>query len=100
MTWTVLHRLLSIQHKMRLRKWPREWCALTDYKRVGVAEATQARRMAGASLDLTTEHLYYGDTERFTCEGKVIAVEEVPLKDGSLSTALILDRTVMHPQGG
>ena len=53
-----------------------------------------------SSLDLSTEHLYYHDTELFTCEGKVIAEEEVALKDGSQSLGIVLDRTVMHPQGG
>ena len=49
---------------------------------------------------LSTVHLYYDDTELFTCEGKVIGQEEVTTKDGKKQLCLILDRTVMHPQGG
>lgn len=54
--------------------------------------------MASAE-DLSTVHLYYEDTALFTCEAKVVRVEEVEGKDGK-QLCLILDRTVMHPQGG
>lgn len=56
--------------------------------------------MATSSGDLSTVHLYYDDTEQFTCEAKVIAQEELEKKDGGKQLCLILDRTVMHPQGG
>jgi len=81
-------------------KWPREWCALITV--AGQRPNTFCKRRMAASfdMDLSTAHLYYGDTELFTSEGKLIAEEEVPLKDGGVSTSLILDRTVMHPQGG
>ena len=54
-----------------------------------------------ASLDdLKTAHLYYDDTALFTCEASVLKQEELEGKDGTKQLCLILDRTVMHPQGG
>lgn len=50
--------------------------------------------------DLSTVHLYYEDTEQFTCEARLLKQEDVVSKDKSPQFALILDRTVMHPQGG
>lgn len=60
---------------------------------------------AGAD-SLVTKHLYYDDTELFSCTGTVVAQYE--LKEESKSGArddqqqhtLVLDETVMHPQGG
>lgn len=50
--------------------------------------------------DLKTVHLYYDDTEMFTCEAILAGHEEIPSKDGGKQLCLILDKTVMHPQGG
>ncbi len=50
--------------------------------------------------DLSTLHLYYEDTELFSCEAKVIGQEEIVGKTGERQICLVLDRTVMHPQGG
>ena len=47
-----------------------------------------------------TVHLYYEDTSLFTCEAKILLQEELEAKDGEKHISLILDRTVMHPQGG
>lgn len=51
------------------------------------------------ATSLNTIHLYYDDTEQFTCEASVIGKETVT-KDGKKEECLILNRTVMHPQGG
>lgn len=48
---------------------------------------------------LSTDHLYYEDTSLFTCEAKILQQVEVEGKGGK-ELCLILDRTVMHPQGG
>lgn len=59
--------------------------------------------MAAASSDkgspgsLVTKHLYYDDTELFSNVGKVIA-QYAGSKEGQ--TVIVLDQTVMHPQGG
>lgn len=50
--------------------------------------------------ELRTTHLYYDDTELFSCEARVLAQEELEGKGGEKQLCLILDRTVMHPQGG
>ena len=49
---------------------------------------------------LSTVHLYYDDTELFTCEAKLLQQEEAATKGKGAHLSLILDRTVMHPQGG
>ena len=49
---------------------------------------------------LSTVHLYYEDTEQFTCEARLLKQEDAASKDKNSQFALILDRTVMHPQGG
>ena len=56
--------------------------------------------MASPDTELSTVHLYYEDTEQFSCEAKVVAQLELEKKDGSKELCLVLDRTVMHPQGG
>ena len=57
--------------------------------------------MMATTQDLRTVHLYYDDTENFTCEGcKVLVQDEVVRKDGEQTFGLVLDTTVMHPQGG
>ena len=48
---------------------------------------------------LTTEHLYYDDTELFSCTAHVTRQWNTEV-DGEKRTILVLDRTVMHPQGG
>ena len=52
--------------------------------------------------EVSTVHLYYGDTALFTCEAKILQQEELEPKDGvdGKQFCLVLDRTVMHPQGG
>lgn len=49
--------------------------------------------------NFVTEHLYYTDTELCTCQGKVIGVRLIEFQ-GESRKAIILDQTVMHPQGG
>ena len=48
---------------------------------------------------LSTVHLYYDDTELYTNTGHVIGEWDTELNGGK-QTCLVLDRTVMHPQGG
>ena len=48
---------------------------------------------------LVTEHLYYTDTELCECKGKVIGARLIEFQ-GETRNAIILDQTVMHPQGG
>ena len=52
-----------------------------------------------AGGDLKTVHLYYDDTEKFSCDSKVELLEE-DIRNGKHTPSLVLDRTVMHPQGG
>ena len=56
--------------------------------------------MASDLEDLKTDHLYYADTALFTCEAKVLRQEELEAARDGRQISLILDRTVMHPQGG
>ena len=49
--------------------------------------------------DFVTEHLYYNDTELCECKGKVIGARLIEFQ-GESRNAIILDQTVMHPQGG
>lgn len=49
--------------------------------------------------DFVTEHLYYTDTELCESKGKVIGVRLIEFQ-GESRNAIILDQTVMHPQGG
>ena len=48
---------------------------------------------------LSTTHLYYADTELFSNTAKVIGEHSVEV-NGSQLLAIVLDQTVMHPQGG
>lgn len=48
---------------------------------------------------LTTVHLYYDDTELFSCTAHVTGQWETEI-DGNKRTVLVLDQTIMHPQGG
>ena len=48
---------------------------------------------------LSTNHLYYANTEVFSNVAKVIGEHTVEINGGQL-TAVVLDETVMHPQGG
>lgn len=52
-----------------------------------------------AAEGLTTVHLYYDDTELFTNTAHVTGQWETEM-NGEKRTCLVLDRTVMHPQGG
>lgn len=55
---------------------------------------------SGSSAEsLSTEHLYYDDTELYTNTGRVTAEWETET-NGEKMISLVLDRTVMHPQGG
>lgn len=62
-------------------------------------EKGQDCAISNGSSDLTTTHLYYADTYLFSNNARVVAIEEVEL-NGVKLTALVLDQTVMHPQGG
>jgi len=53
----------------------------------------------GVKDDFVTEHLYYTDTELCECKGKVIGARLIEFQ-GESRNAIILDQTVMHPQGG
>ena len=46
-----------------------------------------------------TEHLYYNDTELCECKGKIIGARLIEFQ-GESRNVIILDQTVMHPQGG
>ena len=48
---------------------------------------------------LSTIHLYYKDTYLFTNTAKVLSVSDADV-DGKIRTTVVLDQTVMHPQGG
>ena len=48
---------------------------------------------------LSTEHLYYEDTELYTNTGHVTGQWDTEM-NGEKRTCIVLDRTVMHPQGG
>ena len=48
---------------------------------------------------LSTVHLYYDDTELFSNTSKLTAELEIE-SNGEKQLVLVLDRTVMHPQGG
>ena len=52
-----------------------------------------------AAEALTTEHLYYEDTELYSSTGRVIGQWETEM-NGEKRVCLVLDRTIMHPQGG
>ena len=55
---------------------------------------------AGAD-SLVTKHLYYDDTELFSCTGTVVAQYKPAARDDQQQQCvLVLDETVMHPQGG
>ena len=49
---------------------------------------------------LSTRHLYYSDTELYSNTAKVTSVHEVETGSGEKKIAVVLDETVMHPQGG
>lgn len=53
--------------------------------------------VAPLAASLVTKHLYYNDTELFSCTGRVIA-QYAASQEGR--EVIVLDRTVMHPQGG
>ena len=59
-------------------------------------EAGASERAAGA---VSTTHLYYADTELFSNAARVIGEHSVEV-NGSQLLAVVLDQTVMHPQGG
>ena len=60
---------------------------------VGTATSTDS------ACPLTTVHLYYDDTYLFRNTAKILAVRDTEV-DGVIRTIVILDQTVMHPQGG
>lgn len=58
-----------------------------------MATASQA---ASLSSFYSTAHLYYDDTYLFSCTAKVVSIYE----GDDNKTVIVLDQTVMHPQGG
>lgn len=52
-----------------------------------------------AESGLSTTHLYYADTELLSNVAKVIGEHTVEFNGGQL-VAVVLNETVMHPQGG
>ena len=52
-----------------------------------------------SSEGLSTNHLYYSDTYLFSCSGKLLNQSERE-QNGETLTVIVLDQTVMHPQGG
>lgn len=69
---------------------------LIDPTRIDLMAAVSALPAIAAS-SLLTQHLYYDDTELFSSVGRVIS-QYAATKDGQ--EVLVLDQTVMHPQGG
>ena len=69
-------------------------CAESALMAGGEGESAQATARA-----LATEHLYYEDTELFSCTAHVSGQWETEV-NGEKRTVVVLDRTVMHPQGG
>jgi len=53
----------------------------------------------GPKDEFITEHLYYADTELCECKAKVTGARLMEFK-GESRHVIILDQTVMHPQGG
>ena len=53
----------------------------------------------GAKDDFVTEHLYYTDTELCECKAKVTGVRLMEFQ-GESRHVIVVDQTVMHPQGG
>ena len=53
----------------------------------------------GTKDELITEHLYYADTELCECKAKVTGVRLMEYQ-GESRHVIIVDQTVMHPQGG
>ena len=49
--------------------------------------------------ELATVHLYYNDTELYSCTAHVVGQWEMEM-NGEARKILILDQTVMHSQGG
>ncbi|XP_003385755.1 PREDICTED: uncharacterized protein LOC100631819 [Amphimedon queenslandica] len=47
----------------------------------------------------STIHLYYDDTYQFSCRGNVLGIYETQF-NGEERSIVVLDQTVMHPQGG
>ena len=47
----------------------------------------------------TTIHLYYDDTYLFSSMGKVLGIYDIQF-NGENKDVVVLDQTVMHPQGG
>ena len=62
-------------------------------------EVAISERAATCASALNTTHLYYTDTELFSNNAKVIDEHAVEV-NGSQLSAVVLDQTVMHPQGG
>lgn len=54
---------------------------------------------ASCADGLATNHLYYDDTYLFSCNGTVLAQYGTE-HNGETMTVLVLNQTVMHPQGG
>ena len=80
----------------------RALCSLLQFRSFALAVSCRdLLAMATSTLasPFTTVPLYYGDTYLFKNTAKVLAVNDTEV-DGKTRTAVILDQTVMHPQGG
>ena len=64
-----------------------------------MAEVSGDQVAAPSASPLTTVHLYYNDTYLFRNTAKVLAVSETEM-DEKKQISVVLDQTVMHPQGG
>lgn len=62
-------------------------------------EENGATPSQSSAESLSTEHLYYDDTELYTNTGHVTAEWDTEM-NGEKQISLVLDQTVMHPQGG
>ena len=64
-----------------------------------MAEVSGDQVAAPSVSPITTVHLYYKDTYLFRNTAKVLAVGETEA-DEKKQISVVLDQTVMHPQGG
>lgn len=66
---------------------------------ISAESAVMASEGGDPGEGLSTEHLYFDDTELYSCTAHVTGQWETEM-NGKTRTVLVLDRTVMHPQGG
>lgn len=58
-----------------------------------------AAKAESSNTDLQTTPLYFSDTYLFNCTGTVLAQYDTQ-HNGKTVKVIVLDQTVMHPQGG